>query len=111
MATNFAAILIIASIIVFGSGCVSDQHTYPLNIDKTPIYDDIDKVQNTVELYIESYDALTDVQIQTLRENGVRYLSATDVQTIYVGLIEESNITTIKNFGFVNDVYSHAKNS
>ncbi len=63
------------------------------------------KINNTAGYYLKVTEPLDGEKINVLRGNGVRVLYNTSEDTIYYGLIEESNITIIEKLEFVQEVY------
>jgi len=85
---------------------VAKPEHYPETVGQT-YFDDSKKANNTVALLIKTYKPLTEDQIQILRNSGVKKLSASEIETIYHGLIEENKVDEVKNLNFVEDVYPY----
>lgn len=79
---------------------------YPNDVINT-IFDDSEKINNTVGFLIKCYKPLTENQIQVLRDSGVRLLQTSEIATIYHGLLEENKIEEVESLDFVEYVYPY----
>ncbi|HJH26202.1 MAG TPA: hypothetical protein C5S37_05360, partial [Methanophagales archaeon] len=79
---------------------------YPGTVGIT-YFDDYKLINNTASFLIQTSKPLTEEQIATLRNSGVRKLSTSEIGTVYHGLIEENTVEDVEHLDFVEDVYPY----
>lgn len=84
-----------------------EEEIYPEIYVKFAYFDDHEEINNTAGFLIKCYTSLTENQIQTLRNSGVKLLQASEIATIYHSLIEENKVEEVENLDFVEYVYPY----
>ena len=92
--------------VVVNSGKSKETKIYPGTVGIT-YFDDYKLINNTASFLIQTSKPLTEEQIATLRNSGVRKLSTSEIGTVYHSLIEENKVEEVEELDFVEDVYPY----
>jgi len=88
-----------------------EKEIYPEDV-KFTYFDDREKINNTAGFLIKLYEPIAKdeygaLQVQTLRNSGVRLLQASEIATVLHSLIEENKVEEVETLDFVEYIYPY----